>query len=58
MSADHVAGDRQAFVLLVLGAPPPIKVQGKGALSVDAAAAGFTEHGFRPVDTERIAWTT
>lgn len=65
LAAEH-ARDRHPVLLLVLGAPPPIRVQGHGTLSIeDAVRVGqeriSARHGRQvaapnPLDT--VAWTT
>ena len=63
--AEHAQG-RRAALLLVLGAPPPVTVQGHGSMSIeDAVRLGqeliSARHG-RPVVTpnpsDMVAWTT
>ena len=65
LTAEH-ARDRHPVLLLVLGAPPPIRVQGHGTLSIeDAVRVGqeriSARHG-REVATQNlmdtVAWTT
>ena len=65
LTAEH-ARDRHPVLLLVLGEPPPIRVQGHGTLSIeDAVRVGQEQisarHGRQvaapnPMDT--VAWTT
>lgn len=65
LSAEHGQG-RRSMLLLVLGAPPPIRVQGHGALSIeDAVGLGeeriSARHGRQfavPNPRETVAWTT
>lgn len=65
LAAEH-ARDRHPVLLLVLGAPPPIRVQGHGTLSIeDAVRVGqeriSARHGRQvaaPNLLDTVAWTT
>ena len=65
LAAEHGRG-RRPVLLLVLGAPPPIRVQGHGTLSIEEAvrlgeermSARNGRHVAVPNPTDTIAWTT
>ena len=65
LTAQHAAG-RQPLLLLVLGAPPPVRVRGQGVLGIaDAVSLGATKIGERlgttvamPDPVTMVAWTT
>jgi hypothetical protein len=65
LAAEH-ARDRHPVLLLVLGAPPPIRAQGHSALSIeDAVHVGHerisARHGRQvaaPNQLDTVAWTT
>lgn len=65
LAAEH-GGDRHAVLLLILSAPPPIRVQGHGALSIEDAvllgqqliSARHRRHVGVPQASDAVAWTT
>ncbi len=55
LMAHHFAGDRRPMLALLLSGPPPVRVQGRGRLSIRDAIIGALPHVFC-VGTDFSAW--